>query len=88
MNGSVRSIRREWLDGERRPSQVAAIEHDQRFIDADRVITNCAQDKRGHGNSIDAGGPKRVRNQPRFSLSYSAATTRPSGPSENPSRPN
>ena len=50
MNGSVRSIRREWFDGERRPSQVAAIEHDQRFIDADRVVTNCAQDKRGHGN--------------------------------------
>jgi hypothetical protein len=49
MHGSVRSIRREWFDGERRPSQVAAIEHDQWFVDADRVVTYGAQDKGRHG---------------------------------------
>ena len=48
MNGGAGSIRRQWLDGERRPSHVAPVEDDQRFVDADGVITDCTQDKHGH----------------------------------------
>ena len=42
MNGGVRSVRGQWLDGERRPSHVSPFEHDKRLVDADGVLADSA----------------------------------------------